>query len=136
VALVLGLGLLQSSRSDLRGSGSGIFGYVFSWPVVAIFATALVVAAMRRSIWAGVQAPVWTALLASLAFFAIAVAEAVLWYRAGASLILAGDSVPLDAIGENIRNFTWFLFPCFWTPFGVIGAALGCAGRARLSRAR
>lgn len=99
---------------------------MFSWPVVAIFATAIVVAALRQSIWAGVQATVWTALLASLAFFAIAVAEAVLWYRDAASLILAGDAVRFDAVGENIR---------FWTPFGVIGAAIGRAGRARLSRA-
>ena len=137
VALVLGLGLLQSSRSDLRGSAEGIWEYMFSWPILAIFATAVTVAALRRSIWAGIQATVWTALLASLAFFAIAVAEAVRWYRTTTGLILAGDAVPLNAVGENIQNFSWFLvlFPLFWTPFGVIGAAIGRAARARLSRA-
>jgi len=138
VALVLGFGLLQSSRSDLRGSGRGIVGYVFFVPIAAIFMTAVVVAAGRRSLWAGVQAAVWTALLASLAFCAIAMAEAVRWYQADTSLILAGDGVPLDAVGENIRNFTYFLvlLPLFWLPFGVFGAALGRAGRARLSRGR
>jgi hypothetical protein len=110
---------------------------VFTVPVAAIFVTAVVVAAVRQSIWAGVQATVWTALLSSLVFFAIAVAEAVRWYQADASLILAGDAVPLEAVGENIRNFSGFLilFPFFWTPFGVIGAAIGRAARARLSHA-
>ena len=37
VALVLGLGLLLSSRADLRGSGVGIAGYVFFVPIAAIF---------------------------------------------------------------------------------------------------
>ncbi|MGH2688171.1 MAG: hypothetical protein ACRDKW_05120 [Actinomycetota bacterium] len=63
-------------------------------------------------------------------------AEAVPWYRDGAGLILAGDAAPLDAVGENIRNFTFLLilFPFFWTPFGVIGAEIGRVGRARLGR--
>lgn len=137
VALVLGLGLLQSSRTDLRGKGEGIVGYVFFVPIVAIFVTAVVVAALRRSRGAGVQASVWTALLASLAFCAIALAEAVRWYRADSSLIFAGDGVPLDAVGENILNFTLLLvlLPLFWLPFGVLGAAVGHAGRARLSGA-
>lgn len=137
LALLLGVGLVQSSRADLRGSAEGIFGYVFLMPIAPIFVSAVVVAAGRRSLWAGVQATVWTTLLTSLAFFAIAVAEAVSWYRAGSSLILAGDAIPLDAVGESIRNFTFFLvlLPVFWMPFGVIGAAIGRAGRARLSRA-
>ncbi|MGH2688172.1 MAG: hypothetical protein ACRDKW_05125, partial [Actinomycetota bacterium] len=66
VALVLALGLLVSSRADLRGSAAGIFEYVFFGPIVAILATAVVVAALRQSTWAGVRATVWTALLASL----------------------------------------------------------------------
>jgi hypothetical protein len=138
VALVLALGLLQASRAELRGSGTGIFNYVFFIPIAAIFATAAVVAALRQSLWAGVQATVWAALLTSVAFFAIAVTEAVHWYQAGAGLILDGEAIPRDAaVGMNIRNFTGFLvlLPFFWTPFGVIGAAIGRAGRARLSRA-
>ncbi|HEX7277917.1 MAG TPA: hypothetical protein VF244_11125, partial [Acidimicrobiales bacterium] len=129
VALVLALGLLSSSRADLRGDAQGVFGYVFFVPIVAIFVTAVGVGAGRRSLWAGVQAAVWTALLASLAFAAIAMAEAGRWYQAGSSLILAGDSVPLDAVGENIRNFTLLLvlLPYFWMPFGVLGAAIGRA---------
>jgi hypothetical protein len=138
VALVLGLGLLLASRSDLKingGDGSGIWGYVQFMPIPAIFVTALVLSAVRRSVWAGLQVAVWTALLASLAFYAIAVSEAVLWYQDDSSLILAGDAVGPEFIGENIRNFTWFLilFPYFWMPFGVIGAAIGRAGRAGLS---
>jgi hypothetical protein len=130
--------LLQASRADLRGSARGIYGFVFSWPILVIFVTAAVVSAVRRSIWAGVKAMVWTMLVASLCFFAIAVAESVRWYESGSSLIFAGDAVPPDAVGENIRNFTWFLlvFPLFWTPFGVMGAAIGRAVGARRSRAR
>jgi hypothetical protein len=140
VAVVLGLGLLLASRSDLKvngGDGDGIFGFVHFMPVPAIFVTALLVGAVRRSVRAGVQATVWTALLAALAFFAIAVSESVLWYQDDESLILAGDAVKPEFIGENIRNFTWFLilFPFFWAPFGVIGAAVGSVGRASLSRA-
>ena len=139
VALALGLGLLRASRSDLKvngGDGAGIWGYAQFMPLLGIFVTALVVAAARRSVWAGVQVAVWTALLTSLALYAIAVSEAVLWYRDDESLILAGDAVKPEFIGENIRNFTWFLilFPFLWMPFGVIGAAIGRAGRARLSR--
>jgi hypothetical protein len=141
LALALGLGLLLASRSDLKingGDGGGIWGYAQFMPILAIFVTALVVAAVRRSVWAGVQVAVWTALLASLAFYAIAVSEAVLWYQDDQSLILAGDAVRPAFIGENIRNFTWLLilFPYFWMPFGVIGAAIGRAGQARLSGAR
>jgi hypothetical protein len=138
VALLLGLGLLQASRADLRAGGSGIFDYLLFVPVVAIFATGVVMAALRGSLRAGVQATVWTAVLTSLGFFAVAMAEAVRWYRSGAGLILDGETIPFDAaIGVNIRNFTGFLIllPFFWTPFGVIGAAIGRAARARLLRA-
>ena len=62
----------------------------------------------------------------------------MLWYQDDHSLILVGDAVRPEFIGENIRKFTWFLilFPYLWLPFGVIGAAIGRAGRARLSRAQ
>lgn len=75
----------------------------------------------------------WTDLLTGLACYAVAVSEANRWYRFDASLILAGDAVPVEAVGENLRNLIWvlLLFPFWWLPFGVIGAAIGSA-RARL----
>jgi len=98
----------------------------------------LAVAAVRRSVSAGVQVAVWTALLAALSFYAIAMSEAVLWYQDDNSLILAGDAVRPESIGENILYFSWslVLLPYIWIPFGVIGAAIGRVGQARLSRAR
>lgn len=138
VAAGLALGLLQTSRSELRGGGEGVFEYVLYLPILTIFLAALAVAAGRRSLRAGVQAGAWTAVLAAIAFFAVAVVEAPRWYRLRSSLILAGDAVPLAAVGETIRNFALLLvlLPVFWIPFGVFGAALGRAGRDRLSRAR
>jgi hypothetical protein len=132
-AVALGAGLLVVSRLGLRdvaGLDAGIFGYLFGVPIGVVFAGSLLAAAVRRSFRAGVQAAVWTALLASPVIFAIAVSEAVHWYQLHTSLILAGDSVPLHAVGENLRNFTWglLLFPLWWLPFGVLGAAVGAAG--------
>jgi hypothetical protein len=77
-------------------------------------------------------------LLASLVVFAGALVEAVRWYGFDTSLILAGDSVPLRAVGENIRNFTWglILHPFWWPPFGLIGAIAGPSLRRPPRRAR
>ena len=71
-----------------------------------------------------------TALLASFAIYAVALMESIRWFQAETSLIYAGDGIPLQAVGENIRNFAWglILHPLWWLPFGVFGAA---AGRAR-----
>ena len=70
------------------------------------------------------QTAVWTVLLASLLTYAVALPEAVRWYALDASLILASDAVPLNAVGENLRNFTWslLLLPFWWLPFGILGA--------------
>lgn len=128
-AIALAAGLVLVSRLGLRGIAgfdSGIFGYLFYVPIVVVFIVSAVAAGVGRSFRAGVQAAVWTAVLASLAFYAVAILEAVSWYRFDASLIIMGDGVPLDAVGENLRNFAWglILFPFWWLPFGVLGAAL------------
>jgi hypothetical protein len=60
-------------------------------PVQALFVTALVVAAVRRSVWAGVQVAVWTALLASLAFYAIAVSEGACPESRGTWVTIRGE---------------------------------------------
>ena len=122
VTLVLGLGLLLASRSDLKingGDGSGIWGYVQFMPIPAIFVTALVLSAVRRSVWAGLQVAVWTALLASLAFYAIAVSEA--------ARIYTGDGYPVHILGGTIRELTVLLvlFPSLWLPFGCAAAGVG-----------
>lgn len=130
LALGLGGGLLVWSRLALRDVGgldSGVFGYLYLLAPLALVAGGALAAAARRSFRAGVQAAAWTALLGSLAVFAVAVPESVAWYRHDTSLILAGDAVPLDAVGENLRNFVWqlVLVPFWWLPFGVLGAAAG-----------
>lgn len=132
-AVALGAGLLVASRLGLRevaGLDSGIFGYVFFVPPGVIFAAAALASTLRRSLRAGVQTAVLTALLASLVIFAVALMESMRWYQAETSLIYAADGIPLEAVGENIRNFAWglILLPLWWLPFGVFGAA---AGRAR-----
>lgn len=131
-ALALGVGLVVVSRlglSGVAGWDAGIFGYLFCAPIVIVFVGAALVAAVDRSFRAGVEATVWTALLTSLACYAVALLEAVSWYRSDTSLILAGDGIPIDAVGENLRNFTWglILYPFWWLPFGVIGATVGGA---------
>lgn len=132
--VLIGAGLLVTSRLGLRqvaGMDAGIFGYVYLAPIVMIFAGSAWASALRRSPRAGVQTAVWTALLASPVTYAVAVSEAVRWYALDTSLILASDAVPLDAVGENLRNFTWalLLLPFWWLPFGIIGAY----GPARVS---
>jgi hypothetical protein len=106
---------------------AGLCAYLILAPIVALFASSAAVAAMRRSFRAGVQTAVWTALLASLAVFAFGIPEAIRWYRFETSLIFAGDGVPIEAVGENLRGFAWglVLLPFWWLPFGVIGAAIG-----------
>jgi hypothetical protein len=127
--VALGAGLVVVSRLDLRDGSGGIAGYLFLVPVALLFATSGVVAAVGRSLRAGVQAAVWTALLGSLAVFAAGLVEAVRWYRFNSSLIFMGDSVPLHAAGENLGDFIGLLvlLPVWWLPFGLIGAALGGA---------
>ena len=138
VAMCLGAGLVVSSRLGLHriaGMQAGIFPYVFFVPAGALFAGSALSVVRRRSFGAGVRFAVWAAVFASLATFAVAISESVLWFDALTSLILAGDGIPAEAVGENIRNFTWglILLPFWWLPFGVIGAA---AGRSRRLRKR
>jgi hypothetical protein len=130
VAAGLGAGLLLWSRLALRQVAdldAGIFPYLYLWAPVVVLAGSAVAGAAGRSFRAGVQAAVWTALLAVLALFAVAVTESVGWYEQDTSLILAGDGIPLVAVGENLRNFVWslLLLPFWWVPFGVLGAAAG-----------
>ena len=75
---------------------AGIFGYLYLAPIIVIFAASAWASALRRSRRAGVQTAVWTALLASLVTYAVAVSEAVRWYALDTSLILASDAVPLE----------------------------------------
>ena len=91
---------------------------------IAVVSAGSAWAARRRSFRAGVQTAVWTVLLASLLTFAGARPEAVRWYALDTSLLLTSDAVPLSAVGENLRNFTWslLLLPFWWLPFGIIGA--------------
>lgn len=92
-------------RGGAGCDGAGAIGYAFCVPIVVVFAASALTAATGRSFGAGMQATLWTVLLTSLAFYAVAMVEAVRWYRLDASLILAGDGVPVDAVGENLRNF-------------------------------
>lgn len=132
LALALAGGLVVASRLGVRGIGgfdSGIFGYVFGMPMAALFAGSLVAALVRRSFRSGAQAAAWIALLTTPAFYAIALMESVRWYENDTSLIYASDTVPIEAVGENIRNFMWglILLPVWWIPFGIFGAAIGSA---------
>jgi hypothetical protein len=121
--VVLGSGLWLASELGLRHVplfDVGIAPYVYLAPVAVTFAAA----ALGGSRRVGVQAAVWTVLFGSLAIFAVALLESVRWYQLQTSLILAGDGIPLEAVGENLRNFTWglILLPAWWLPFGLIGA--------------
>ncbi len=86
----------------MAGMDAGIFGYLYLAPIIVIIGASAWTSALRRSRWTGVQTAVWTALLASLVTYALAVSEAVRWYALDNSLILASDAVPLDAVGENL----------------------------------
>ena len=126
--LTIAAGLLLTSRLGLRGVAGldvGVLPYLYLIPIAVVFAGSAW-AARRRSFRAGVQTAVWTVLLASLLTFAVALPEAVRWYDLDTSLILASDAVPLNAVGEYLRNFTWslLLLPFWWLPFGLIGVAL------------
>lgn len=141
VTLALALGLLLVSRWDLTtgGDSSKIGGFVGFVPAPAIFVTAFVAAAVRQSVRAGLQVAVWTALLASLAAYAITVHEAVLWYQVNQTLIRDGEiTAQSRLVGAAIHDSTWGLIPtlCVWVIWGVMGAAIGRASRARLSRTR
>ena len=133
-ALTIAAGLLLTSRLGLRGVAGldvGVLPYLYLIPIAVVFAGSAWAAARHRSFRAGVQTAVWTVLLASLLTYAVALTEAVRWYAMDASLILASDAVPLDAVGENLRNFTWsLLLPFWWLPFGIVGGWL----TARASR--
>ena len=127
---VLAIGLLVLSRHRVAtrtGLGDGILGYLYLVPSVVIFLVAAIAAMSGRSFRAGVRATVWICVLTSLLLFAVAIVEAVQWYRFDTRLILAGDGVPLSAVGENLRNFLcgMILLPVWWLPYGVIGAAAG-----------
>lgn len=129
-AVVLAAALWALSRAGLNDVGPlniGILGYVFLAPVPVLLLISLATARATRSFRTGAQTAVWAAVLTSLAFFAVAMLEAVRWYHVDSSLILAADGIPLVAVGENLRNFSWglILFPTWWLPFGLLGAALG-----------
>ncbi len=128
VALGLGVGLASRlGLNHVAGFDAGLFGYLVLAPNMAIFAGSAAAAALGQSFRVGVQTAVWTALLASLAVFAIGLPEAIRWYRFEMSLIFAGDGIPIEAVGENLRGFAWglVLLPFWWLPFGIIGAAIG-----------
>jgi hypothetical protein len=131
-AVALGGGLLLASELGLRQVpvfDAGIAPYVYLVPPAMIFVGSAAAAALGGSRSAGVQAAVWAAVFGSLVIFAVALLEAVRWYQLETSLILAADGIPLEAVGENLRNFTWglILLPVWWLPFGIIGASVARA---------
>ncbi|MBM7785617.1 hypothetical protein [Tenggerimyces flavus] len=130
IALSLAAVLFVLSQRGLNDAGPlsvGILGFLFLAPVPVLLVGSLTTAFANRSFRTGAQTAVWAAVLTSLAFFAVALLEAINWYHVGSSLILAADGIPLVAVGENLRNFSWglILFPSWWLPFGLLGAALG-----------
>jgi hypothetical protein len=137
LTIVIGGGLFGASRLGVRGANffdSGILPSVFFLPMGALFVGGFVAAGVRRSFRAGATTALWTALLASPAIYAIAVLESITWFEVNHALIYAADGIPIDAVGENIRNFAWglILFPFWWLPFGIFGSTLG----SRVLRAR
>ena len=129
-AFALGAGLLVVAR--LRDEHWGVVDYAFLGPAVTYFLVSAVVAAADGSLWAGLQATVWTALVGSLLMFVVWLVEAARWYRIDGSLLLDGESG--YPIGENLADAViWLLVlgPVWTLPFGVFGAVAGRAWRRR-----
>jgi hypothetical protein len=136
-AVVAAGGVLLTSRLLSGDAAALTLFYALQLPLVAVFSGSVIMAA-TRGYRAGLQTTVWTALLTSLAIFAVAVPEAARSFQLEQTLIYFGDRIPPDAAGESLRLATWglLLFPFWWLPFGLMGAGLAAWAARRTARPR
>jgi hypothetical protein len=126
ITLIASSSMLSNDRTGL------VAGVLVSVPI--LLAIGVVAARAGRSFRTGLEYGV-IALAASLAgTLAVALPEAVTWYRTAGIFILDGDSPPhgiagpADAIRDALTGVTFF-YLLFNTPWPVIGAALGSVRR-------
>jgi hypothetical protein len=124
-AAVLAASLLRYSRFP-DGHTGGAWNVVLLAPLVYVVVSVLV-AAVRRSFRAGVQATVWTTVAGALTLFVLWLAEAVRWHQLGAGMLLDADNAPMGANVKDAVFWVLVFLPVWGAPFGVIGAALGGA---------
>jgi hypothetical protein len=107
--------------------------WVLFAPAPIFFVCSAISAAVGRSFRAGVQAAVWTAVIAALAIYVLSVTEATHRYAIDGRTL--GDGEAGYPIGVNLVDAIWnlVLVPLFGFPFGVFGAAFGNSARRRLS---
>lgn len=137
VGIAFAVGTLVASRVSLAGDRAGILGFLFLGPMLALFAVALTMAFASRSFRTGLVTGGLAFLAGLLGMLAMTMVEAARWHAVAGVYILDGDGpksglalTRLDAILDPLASTFLMFFLLFWTPWPVLGAALG----ARLRR--
>jgi hypothetical protein len=136
VGVVFAVGTLVASRISLAGDRAGILGYLFPGPMLALFAVTVATAFISRSFRTGLVTGVLALLSGLIGVLAMTMAEAARWYAVAGVYVLDGDApksglalTRLDAILDPLAPQFLIAFLLFWTPWPVLGAAIGACLR-------
>jgi hypothetical protein len=144
MALAVVAGFVLASRQELRGAelDIGMMDYLLLALPVVLLAGSAVVAAVGRSLRAGLCACAWAVVLTVPLLVAAWLAEALRWHRQRGQLLLDGEGglgLGANLVGANLGDAVWWtlITLALWAlPLGVLGAAAGSAlGRRRRARA-
>jgi hypothetical protein len=128
IGVASGAGLLLASRTG--GIEAGAATFTIPAQLVALVLVPVVVAAVARSLGAGVQAILWGFVFGSVTMFPVYLVESIRRYDAGGGLYLDGDLPAGATVGTNLGDaVAWLVLivPAVLVPLGIVAAALASA---------
>jgi hypothetical protein len=136
VGVVFAIGTFAASRATLAGGRGGIIGLTITWPPLVLFAVALLTALARRSFRTGLVSGILAMLAGLVGMLVVAMAEAAHWYDVAGVFLMDGDRPKggldrLDAVLNPASVFFAIVYVLVWTPWPVLGAAVGSWNRRR-----
>jgi hypothetical protein len=120
-----GVGLLLVSRTGALDAGA--LTLIVPAQLLILVVAPAVVAAVARSLAAGVQTIVWGFVFGTVAMFPVYIVESIRRHHAEGVLYLDGDADVSATIGTNLADAVlWlvFLAPSLMVPLGIVGASL------------
>lgn len=136
VGVVFAIGTFAASRAILAGGRGGIIGLTITWPPLVLFSVALLTALATRSFRTGLVSGILAMLAGLVGMLAVAMAEAAHWYDVAGVFLMDGDRPNggldrLDAVMNPTSVFFAIVYLLVWTPWPVLGAAVGSWNRRR-----
>jgi hypothetical protein len=136
VGIVFAAGTLVASRAALAGGRAGIMGPAIAWPPLVLFAVALITSRATRSFRIGFVAGGLALLAGLIGMLVVSMVEAARWHDVAGVFLVDGDYPTgglerMDAILDPIAPTFVAIYVLIWTPWPVLGAAVGSWSRSR-----